>query len=556
MKLQQSLALLLFIITITSSNALECQVATLTITVTTAKKKEADPAFSTVQAYPLHLSICKIRRKQSIITVIPRDKNGSLLESGQKVRIYTTAGRLLDTIKDHGNGVYTQALTPLLKVGIAAITAEVNGIPLNQHPKVYFTNRTPATIFIVSGDRQKGIINTTLDNPLIVKVIDARGNPVYGAPVIFAADKGGGSICSGKPITTDRRGLASAILTLGPEPGKNTATSSFYPFEPLTFTAIGRSPLIRAVWVYDIEEISTEKQKQILEELKDLGINLIYLDLESENSFLLDTIKISNSVNEFVNLAERANIQVEGMILQDPNWIDLFDPWGGDLRSDEVIRRVNKVIYSDIPFTGIHIDVQPHKHREWAYYQWKENNELILRLQILLSLIKDTISISETNISFSATVAWWYNNAADFGFLQEGDAALLSYPVDYLVPLIPIFKNKYLLREYREQRGRRTIERGGTRMTQIQEGFNREIIKFDNLGVTTRLYGHRVYSCVIDEIKKLESMDGKGIVVGIINQKKISGEKILSLDEYLNKKLYPYDSYLGIAIRGFNLGGP
>lgn len=556
MKLQQGLALLLFIITISSSNVLECQiVGTLTITVSTTKKKEADPALSTVEADPLHLPIYKIRRKHSTITVIPRDKNGRLLGKGQKVRLYTTAGRLLDTVKDHCNGTYTQALTPLLKVGIATITAEVNGILLNQHPRVYYTNLTPTTIFIISGDRQKGIINTTLDKPLMVKVIDAGGHPVYGAPVIFAADKGEGSISSDQPVTTDRRGLASAIYTLGPEPGKNTATASFHPFEPLTFTAFGRLPLIRAVWIYDIEKISTEKQKKILEELKDLDINLIYLDLESENSFLLDILKGSNSVNEFVNLAEMANIQVEGMILQDPNWINLFEPWGADLRSDEVIRRVNKVIYSDIPFAGIHIDVQPHKHREWAYYQWKENNELILRLQILLSLIKDTITLSETDTSFSATSAWWYNDAAHFGFLPEGDAALLSYSVDYLVPLILIFENKYS-RTYGEQRGRRALEKSGTSMSQGQEGFNREIISFDNLRVTTRLYRHRVYSCVIDEIKKLEAMGDKGIVVGIINQEKISGKKILSLEEYLNKKLYPYDSYLGIAIREFNLGGP
>lgn len=520
------------------------QSASITVTVAIAMEDEVDPNLSTVKVEPSYIPI---KYGQSTITVIHKDKRRRLLGSHQTVKIHTTAGKLLDGIIDHGDGTYTQILEASpRKVGVATITAIVNKIRLIQQPNVYFIDRMPDKILMFSGDNQTGIIGAPLKEPLVVKVIDAKGEPVYGVPVSFDFIEGGGSISQEQPVTTDKEGKASVTLSLGPEPARNTITASLESVEgsPVTFTARGIIPLIKAVWLYDLEKMKINEQKNILNKLKDFGINLIYLDLEKDDALLLDTTDGINLVSEFVNLAGMSNISVEGMILQDPSWIDLEKPWKEDvlLRSDEVMRRVNKIIHSDIHFVGIHIDVQPHKHSEWTYSQFEANNELMIRFQTLIGLIKHTILESSSSLPFSATVAWWYNDAADFGILPQGDAQLLSSSFDYMVPTI--FENNQLLYYYWNQRIKKRKKEGIAGEVENQSESEGLYVEGDN---QEEYLAYMVYYCVIDEIKELEGT-GKGVVIGLAKQGGGSNKEILSLIDWVDNKLYTYDSYFGTLI--------
>jgi hypothetical protein len=99
------------------------------------------------------------------------------------------------------------------------------------------------TISKVSGDNQSGLVSQTVRYPLVVVVTDADAIPVAGVSVTFEATEGDGMI-SATPVITDDQGVASVILTVGPNPATNTvlATATGLTGSPITFTATGTEP--------------------------------------------------------------------------------------------------------------------------------------------------------------------------------------------------------------------------------------------------------------------------------------------------------------------------
>lgn len=80
-----------------------------------------------------------------------------------------------------------------------------------------------ANVAIVSGDNQSTGVNSSLPQPLVVKVTDQVGNAVVGAPVTFAAPSG---TFSSNPVNTDLNGNASVTYTAGSNPGQVTITAT------------------------------------------------------------------------------------------------------------------------------------------------------------------------------------------------------------------------------------------------------------------------------------------------------------------------------------------
>ena len=83
----------------------------------------------------------------------------------------------------------------------------------------------PATLKILSGNRQTGPPNTLLPQPLVVKVMDATKFPVPGITVTFD-DNGAGGSFSATSAVTDSKGQASTRYTTGPNSGKVSVTVS------------------------------------------------------------------------------------------------------------------------------------------------------------------------------------------------------------------------------------------------------------------------------------------------------------------------------------------
>lgn len=72
----------------------------------------------------------------------------------------------------------------------------------------------PAQMDVVSGGNQQGVVGEELPQPLVVRVVDAQGNPVPGQIVNFRVVSGGGTVFAGAAITT-ADGIARERWILG-----------------------------------------------------------------------------------------------------------------------------------------------------------------------------------------------------------------------------------------------------------------------------------------------------------------------------------------------------
>jgi adhesin/invasin len=143
--------------------------------------------------------------------------------TGQKLTV-------LNAITDQ-DGQAAALMTLGSKVGdyvIAASAPSLSGSPVLF--RVHATSAAAAALLAVSGNDQTGGILSPLLTPFVVSVVDIGGNPVPGVNVRFALD----SIPSGATgqslrvlnATTDAKGQAAAILTLGSKEGRYTVTAS------------------------------------------------------------------------------------------------------------------------------------------------------------------------------------------------------------------------------------------------------------------------------------------------------------------------------------------
>jgi plastocyanin len=98
---------------------------------------------------------------------------------------------------------------------------------------------TPTQMAKVSGDSQVAAAGASLTAYAVI-VKDASNNPVANVNVTWSAGAGGGSITS--PTVTDAGGMATAIRTLGPGAGTQTATASVGGLSgsPVIFTAFSQ----------------------------------------------------------------------------------------------------------------------------------------------------------------------------------------------------------------------------------------------------------------------------------------------------------------------------
>ncbi len=139
------------------------------------------------------------------------------------------------------------------KIAAAAIVACVHlvacGGSSGTDPGGGSPSRRPAAMVIVSGDSQTATVGTELPGPLVVRVIDASGNPVVGQVVNFRVTSGGGSVFAGASAT-NAQGQAQERWTLGDQAGPQTmearavdnTTGAALVFATFTATATASAP--------------------------------------------------------------------------------------------------------------------------------------------------------------------------------------------------------------------------------------------------------------------------------------------------------------------------
>jgi hypothetical protein len=94
----------------------------------------------------------------------------------------------------------------------------------------------PASVDLVSGDRQTATILEAAADSLVVRVTDRFGSPVAGVEIAWSADGGGG--VSPASTVTDADGRSAAQRVLGAEPGSygTTAVATALPEDVVSFT--------------------------------------------------------------------------------------------------------------------------------------------------------------------------------------------------------------------------------------------------------------------------------------------------------------------------------
>ncbi len=89
---------------------------------------------------------------------------------------------------------------------------------------------------LVSGNGQSAVVGTRVPEDLVVRLLDANGNPVSGVAVAWVIGSGQGSVAPSTG-TTDDSGIASTVWTLGPQPGANTVSAVVSGIGVVQFTA-------------------------------------------------------------------------------------------------------------------------------------------------------------------------------------------------------------------------------------------------------------------------------------------------------------------------------
>ncbi len=133
----------------------------------------------------------------------------------------------------NSSGVASTSYTLPPQAGTYTITASSPGYA-NATFTVTATTGGPASLSINSGNSQKAAVNSTLPNPLKVKVKDASGNGVSGVTVTFS-DGGVGGTLSSTTATTDSSGIAGVSYTTGTKAAAVSITASVAGLTPVVF---------------------------------------------------------------------------------------------------------------------------------------------------------------------------------------------------------------------------------------------------------------------------------------------------------------------------------
>lgn len=95
---------------------------------------------------------------------------------------------------------------------------------------------TPAVIQMLGGNDQSATIGSSLTNPFVVEVLDARGRPVGGQTVAWAVVEGNGTLSTPSAVT-NASGEARTFLQVGSTPGSQRVRASLGALTPVNFTA-------------------------------------------------------------------------------------------------------------------------------------------------------------------------------------------------------------------------------------------------------------------------------------------------------------------------------
>jgi adhesin/invasin len=161
--------------------------------------------------------------------------------AGTEVSFATSGGSVAPAVATtDGDGLATAQWSLGMQTG--AQQADVSVPDASPPLAVQFTATASAGaargLIIVSGNGQSAPAGSTLPAPLVVRLLDASGNPISGGAISWVIGQGGGTVAPATE-TTAADGTTSATWTLGPAVGGNTLTAVVSGVGTVEFTATG-----------------------------------------------------------------------------------------------------------------------------------------------------------------------------------------------------------------------------------------------------------------------------------------------------------------------------
>jgi hypothetical protein len=154
----------------------------------------------------------------------------------------------------------------------------------------------PVSLAKVSGDEQGATTGATLPNPLVVRVVDASGQPRSGTTVAWSVTQGGGSLAPASAVT-DAAGEARATWTLGTTAGEHLAAATVseqtVSFRATATPPVAAQPTVRIVYLVPSDRTV---QPQYTEALRNAIRNLrvwYWSELENGRTFAISDPVVS-----------------------------------------------------------------------------------------------------------------------------------------------------------------------------------------------------------------------------------------------------------------------
>ena len=145
-----------------------------------------------------------------------------LLLAGEPVRFEAADGSDLEIMPLSEETDIVGVIRAKIRAGHKVGDNYVRIVPLNDPDKFVLVRMTVGAK-IENAERQ-GMTNEVLGEPLVIKVVDADGNPVENAPVYFSVKSTPRSKSGAKVLTpevrTDKNGLAQSFVRLGGDTGE------------------------------------------------------------------------------------------------------------------------------------------------------------------------------------------------------------------------------------------------------------------------------------------------------------------------------------------------
>ncbi len=231
---------------------------------------------ATVQVSPLAASqmalisgnnqTCNVRAALANPLVVKvADRNGNGVPNHEVRFTVKGDGRIFETgpIRTDEKGWASASYVGSAATGQSQIWAESSG--LSNSPVIFIanvSNNAARDLKSISGNAQKGQVGQILPEPLVVRVTDKDGRPIFGTAVRFEVTFGGGLVeeRSALVVNTNEFGAARVNWRLGPNAGPHTVrvTSNNLQGSPIDFLATAESGRAARLEIYSGQNSSGE----------------------------------------------------------------------------------------------------------------------------------------------------------------------------------------------------------------------------------------------------------------------------------------------------------